>query len=120
MYWSQQVQLRWQQFLLIFLRTDVIFSTKNKLDNVPPVQFLTGRRTIRSFSPGADDALYGSRRLCDSEQYGNLLKEDAFYRIRSYTSANLSATTYAFYIQLKCKYTAEVAKLPIFCICMRP
>ena len=29
--WSQKVQLWWQQFLLIFLRTDVIFCTKTSL-----------------------------------------------------------------------------------------
>jgi len=27
-YWSQKVQLWWQQFLLIFLQTNVIFCTK--------------------------------------------------------------------------------------------
>ena len=43
-YWSQKVQLWWQQFLLIFLRTNVIFCTKAIL-----VQFLTGRRAMRSF-----------------------------------------------------------------------
>jgi len=30
-YWSQKVQLCWQQFLLIFLRTNVIFCTKTNM-----------------------------------------------------------------------------------------
>jgi len=50
-YWSQKVHLWWQRFLLIFLRTRVIFA--KKLDIVQRVQFLTGRRPTRSFSPGA-------------------------------------------------------------------
>jgi len=39
--------------LSIFLRTDVIFCTKNKLDILRKVQFLIRRRPVRSFSPGA-------------------------------------------------------------------
>jgi len=62
------VQLWWQQFLLIFPTTNVIFCTKNKLDIVRRyrlyhyidcqcrrvVQFLTGRRRpMKSFSAAA-------------------------------------------------------------------
>ena len=39
-YWSQKAQLWWQQFLLTFLRTNVIFCRK-QLDIVRRVQFLT-------------------------------------------------------------------------------
>ena len=45
------MQLRWQQYLFIELRTNEIFC--NKLDIVRRVQFLTERRPMRSFSPGA-------------------------------------------------------------------
>ena len=47
------MQLWWQQFLLIFQITNVIFCTKNNLDIVRRVQFPTGRRPMRSFSPEA-------------------------------------------------------------------
>jgi len=41
------------QFLLISLRTNVIFLHKNKLDIVQRVQLLTGQRPMRSFSLAA-------------------------------------------------------------------
>jgi len=41
------------QFLLISLRTNVIFLHKNKLNIVQRVQLLTGRRPMRSFSLAA-------------------------------------------------------------------
>ena len=52
-YWSQKVQLWWQHFLLIFLRTICNFLQKNKFDIVRRVRFLTGRRPTRSFALGA-------------------------------------------------------------------
>jgi len=51
-YWSQKVQLWWQNFLLVFLRTNVIFCTK-KLDIIRRIRFLTARRPLGSFSAGA-------------------------------------------------------------------
>jgi len=61
-YWSQKLQLWWQQFLLIFLRTDVIFCTKTNLISYMRVQLLTGRRRpVRSFLSG------GSRHHCRME-----------------------------------------------------
>ena len=44
-YWSQRVQLWWQQFLLIFLRTNVQIPKF-----VSEIQFLIGRRPTRSYS----------------------------------------------------------------------
>ena len=51
-YWSQKVQLWWQQFLLVFLNK-CNFLHRNDLDIVRRVQFLAGRRPVRSFSRGA-------------------------------------------------------------------
>ena len=59
-YWSQKLQLWWQQFL-IFLRTDAIFCTKTNLISYMRVQLLTGRRPVRSFLSG------GSRHHCHME-----------------------------------------------------
>ena len=57
-HWSQKAQLCWQQFLLIFLRRNAIFCTETSLisygvKNCRWVQFLTVRRPMSSFSPGA-------------------------------------------------------------------
>jgi len=66
-----------QQFLLVFLRTNAILCTKNKLAIVRRVQFLTGRRAVRSFSPAAvatiallwkSAPIYGGRAL----QFGDV------------------------------------------------
>jgi len=59
-YWSQNVQLWWLQFSLIFLRTNVIFCRQTSLISYGVticiidcqcswVQFLTGRRPMMSF-----------------------------------------------------------------------
>jgi len=56
-YWSQQVQLWWQQFFADFTKNKCNFlRKKNELDIVRRVQCLTGLRPprpMRSFSPGA-------------------------------------------------------------------
>jgi len=53
-YWSQKVQPWWQQFFVDFPKNKRKFLHKNNLDNiVRRVQFLTGRRPMKSFSPGA-------------------------------------------------------------------
>ena len=46
------MQLWWQQFLLIFLRTNVIFCTKQACYHTA-APILIGRHPMRSFSPGA-------------------------------------------------------------------
>ena len=50
---SQKVQLSWQKFLSIFLRTNVIFCTKRAWYRTAGPILLIRRRPMRSFSPGA-------------------------------------------------------------------
>jgi len=70
-YWSQKVQLWWQQFLLIFLRTNAVFCTKTSLISYGVTVCIIDcqwhysetkkkcslrsivRRPMRSFYPGA-------------------------------------------------------------------
>jgi len=40
-YWVQKVQLCWQQFLLIFLRTNAIFCTRTSLISTPYEEFFS-------------------------------------------------------------------------------
>ena len=47
------MHLWWQQFLLIFLRTNVIFCTKNNLDIVRWVQIPHRAASFEEFFPGA-------------------------------------------------------------------
>ena len=55
-YWSQKVQLWWQQFFVDFFaknKCNFLHMHKNTLDIVRRVQLLIRRRPMRSFSPGA-------------------------------------------------------------------
>ena len=56
-YWSQKVQLGWQQFLLIFLRTNVIFCTKQ-------AGYRTAGPIVHRATPYQEFLSWGSRRHC--------------------------------------------------------
>ena len=53
-YWSQKVQLRWQNFLLVFLRTNVIFCTKK-------AWYRTADPIPHSSAPSGEFFYWGSR-----------------------------------------------------------